>query len=147
MCLTMFELQVRMTSPMTHEEDLDRVLVEFLNSIGYIKYTSKDFDAAKKSVGYRLFKECFLLHSSKLWNVDELIAYLNTSRPTLYRYLNKLKSLDLLEEEHEGISKKYRLRFGNFKKAWSFVEANVKLAMENYAKSVEHIQKLAEGEI
>ncbi len=141
----MFEIQVRMISPMTHENDLDRVLVDFLYSIGYIKYTSKDFEEAKKSIGFRLFKECFLLHANKMWSVDELITCLNTSRPTLYRYLNKLKSLDLLEEEHEGIAKKYRLRFGNFKKAWSFVEANVKLAMENYAKSVEHIQKLAEG--
>ncbi len=141
----MFEIQVRMISPMSHETDLDRALVYFLSSIGYIKYTPRDEEDAKGSVGFRLFKECFLLHPDKLWSVDELLTYLNTSRPTLYRYLNKLKSLDLLEEEHEGISKKYRLRFGNFKKAWSFVEANVKLAMDNYSKAVEHIQKLAEG--
>ncbi len=140
----MFEIQLRRTSPMLHERDLDRVLVHFLSSIGYMKYNpDKDFEEAKKSVGYRLFKECLLLHPEKLWSVDELLTYLNTSRPTLYRYLNKLKSYDLLEEEHEGIAKKYRLRYGDIEKAWSFVEANVKMAMENYRREVEHIASLA----
>ena len=140
----MFEIQLRRTSPMLHEDDLDRVLVHFLSSIGYIKHSpDKDFETAKKSVGYRLFKECFILHPEKMWSVDELLNYLNTSRPTLYRYLNKLKSYDLLEEEHEGIAKRYRLRYGDIEKAWSFVEANVKMAMENYRREVEHIAKLA----
>ena len=140
----MFEIQLRRTSPMLHENDLDRVLVHFLSSIGYMKHNpDKDFEEAKKSVGYRLFKECFLLHPEKLWSVDELLNYLNTSRPTLYRYLNKLKSYDLLEEEHEGIAKKYRLRYGDMEKAWNFVEANVKMAMENYRREIEHIAKLA----
>ncbi len=141
----MFELQVRMVSPMTHETDLDRALTGFLSSIGYIK--SSEVQDAKNSVGYRLFKECFLMHPDKMWSVDELLSYLNTSRPTLYRYLNKLKGMDILEEEHEGIAKRYRLRFGNFSKAWRFVEANVKMAMDNYAKAVEHIQELVEEEL
>jgi len=77
--------------------------------------------------------------------VDELLGYLQTSRPTLYRHLNKLKNFDLLEEEHEGITKMYRLRLGNFSRAWRFVEENVKMVMENYRAMVEHITELAEG--
>ncbi len=140
----MFEIQIKKISPMLHENDLDRVLVHFLSSIGYIKYgDEKDFGNALNSVGYKLFKECFLMHPEKMWSVEELLAYLNTSRPTLYRYLNKLKSYDLLEEEHRGISKRYRLRYGDLTKAWSFVEANVKIAMDNYRRAVEHIARLS----
>ncbi len=144
----MFEIQVKMISPITSETDLDRALVYFLSSIGYIKYQDdRDFEDAKSSVGYRLFKDCFLIHPKKMWSVDELLNCLQTSRPTLYRHLNKLKNYDILEEEHDGIAKKYRLRFGNLSRAWSFVEANVKMAMENYRTMAEHISKLAEGEI
>jgi len=135
-----------MTSPRTYDNDVD-MLVSFLVSIGYIKSSlERNIDDAKRSVGYRLFKECFLTHPERFWSVDELLTYLGTSRPTLYRYLNKLKSLDVLEEEHEGISKKYRLRSGDLKRAWSFVEANVKIAMDNYRRTVEHITKLMEGD-
>ena len=139
----MFEIQVRMISPMSYDDNLDRVLVMFLSAIGYIKFSSeRDMESARRSVGYRMFKECFLSHSDKMWGVEELISYLETSRPTLYRYLNKLKSLDLLEEKHEGIAKKYRLRYGDLEKAWKFVEANINLAMENYQRTVEHINDL-----
>ncbi len=142
----MFEIQVKMVSPMTHDMDVDRVLASFLASIGYIKPAlGENVEEARNSVGFRLFKECFLQYPDKLWSVDELITYLNTSRPTLYRYLNKLKALDLLEEQHEGISKRYRMRYGDLKKAWNFVEANVNIAMDNYRKTVEHITKIMEG--
>ena len=34
------------------------------------------------------------------------MAYLKTSRTTLYRHLNKLKAMDILEEIQEGKTKK-----------------------------------------
>jgi hypothetical protein len=34
------------------------------------------------------------------------------------------------------------LRYGNFQKAWNFVEAHLKVAIENYGKTVEHLQEL-----
>ncbi|MBQ8373573.1 MAG: transcriptional regulator, partial [Candidatus Methanomethylophilaceae archaeon] len=58
----------------------------------------------------------------------------------------KLKSMDLLEAmdvEFDGqIRKGYRIRFGDLSKAWSFAEANVNMAMENYRKTVVHFQGL-----
>jgi hypothetical protein len=36
------------------------------------------------------------------------------------------------------------LRYGNIEKAWNFVEAHLKVAIENYSKTVEHLQKLIE---
>jgi DNA-binding transcriptional ArsR family regulator len=144
----MFEMNIRIVNPMLHEKNLDSVLINFLSSIGYMPRVDpqRDFERAVESVPYRLFKECFLLRSDREWSVEELIAYLNTTRTTLYRHLNKLKSMDLLDERQDGMNKRYKLRYGNLKHAWNFVEANVKLAMENYRLMVEHISELAGGE-
>lgn len=144
----MFQMSVTIVNPMKYEKNLDAVLIHFLTSIGYIPKIDpqRDISSAMNSVPYKLFKECFLLHPDRLWKADELIAYLQTTRPTLYRHLNKLKSLDLLEERQKGMNKLYRLRYGDLSKAWNFVEANVNLAMQNYRLMVEHIASLVEGE-
>ena len=144
----MFEMNIKIVDPMLHDNNIDSVLLNFLNSIGYMPRVDpqRDFRRAINSVPYRLFKECFLLRPDREWSVEELIAYLNTTRTTLYRHLNKLKSMDILDERQEGMNKLYRLKYGNLERAWVFVEANVKLAMENYRKMVEHISNLAGGE-
>jgi predicted transcriptional regulator len=84
----------------------------------------------------------------RVWQVEELAAYLNTTKPTIYRHLNKLKSIDLLEEaevERDGVMKRgYRIRYGDLRKAWSFTEANVDMAMQNYRQTVDHFQRLIE---
>ncbi len=140
----MFEIQIRMVTVPREDIDADRALFIFLTSIGYIRYDENDFESAKNNAGFRLFK-AFLENSEKFWSADELMAYLGTSRPTLYRYLNKLKSLDILEEKQEGMGKRYRIRYGNLIRAWNFVEANVDIAMDNYRKIVEHLTRLMEG--
>ncbi|MCD6370379.1 MAG: helix-turn-helix transcriptional regulator [Thermoplasmata archaeon] len=140
----MFEMNINIVNPMKHEKNIDYVLLTFLSSIGYLPRIDpqRDFETAIKSVPYILFKECFLEYGERWWSVDELLAYLKTTRPTLYRHLNKLKSLDILEERQEGMSKRYRLRYGDLSKAWTFVEANVNLAMQNYRIMVDHISSL-----
>ena len=140
----MFEIHIKMLPSMEGERNIDKILFVFLTSMGYIRYDDENYQSAVKNVGFRLFK-ALLEHKDKYWSADELIAYLNTTRPTLYRYLNKLKSLDLIEEMQEGMMKRYRIRYGNLSKAWNFVEANVDIAMDNYRKIVERISKLMEG--
>ncbi len=144
----MFEMNITIIDPMIHSDDLDSVLLSFLSSIGYMPRVDpqRDFEKAIESVPYRLFKECFLLRPDMEWTVEDLLSYLGTTRTTLYRHLNKLKSMDILEERQEGMVKMYRLRYGDLARAWNFVEANVKMAMENYRRMVEHISKLAGGE-
>jgi len=66
----------------------------------------------------------------------------------VYRHINKLKGFDVLEEmnveQTDGSSRKgYRIRYGNLSKAWNFTEAHVQVAMENYRKTVDHLQELA----
>ena len=145
-----FEIVVVSNTPLTPHDDLDEVAFRFLKQVGYLERGADDEKAMRESVAYKLVRDCFLLRPDKQWTVEELITAMDTSRPTIYRHLNKLKSLDILEEsslKDEGETnprKAYRLRYGNLAKAWNFVEANVKIAMENYRKTAEHLQQLCE---
>lgn len=153
MGLMAFEIVVVSNTPLTPHDDLDEVAVRFLRQIGYLDRGADDEANMRESVAYRLFRDCFLLRPDKSWTVEELITAMETSRPTVYRHLNKLKSLDILEEssmreENESNPRKtYKIRYGNLAKSWNFVEANVKIAMENYRKSAEHLQSVAERAI
>jgi len=139
-----FEMQIVSNTPLIGDEELDSVAKKFLEQIGYL---SKGSDPA---IPYKIFTDFFLKHSTKAWLVDEIAAELKTSRPTVYRHLNKLKGFDILEEVQvfdeatKQNKKAYRMRYGNFQKAWNFVEAHIKVAVENYGKTVDHLQKLIE---
>lgn len=148
-----FEIVVVSNTPLTPHEDLDDAAIRFLRQVGYLDRGADDEANMRESVAYKLFRDCFLLRPDKTWTVEELITGLDTSRPTIYRHLNKLKALDILEEsslrgeDETNPRKTYRLRYGNLAKAWNFVEANVKIAMENYRKSAEHLHALAERQV
>ena len=139
-----FEMQIVSNTPLVGEDDADAVAKKFFEQIGYL---SKGSDP---DIPYKIFSDFFLKHPTKAWYVDEIAVELNTSRPTVYRHLNKLKGFDILEEVHvfdaatKQNKKAYRLRYGNFQKAWNFVEAHLKVAIENYGKTVEHLQDLIE---
>lgn len=149
----MFELNVVSNTPLTPLSDVDDVALQFLRQIGYLPkgYDPKtDAKNVLDSVPYRMFMECFMRNVKRAWLVDELAAHLETTRPTIYRHLNKLKSMDVIEEmevERDGQAKKgYRIRYGDLRKAWSFTEANVEMAMESYRKTIDHFQELVEKE-
>ena len=137
-------MQVVSNTPLIGEEDPDVVAKQFFEQIGYL---SKGSDP---DIPYKIFAEFFLKHPTKAWFVDEISIKLNTSKPTVYRHLNKLKGFDILEETQifddnsQQNKKAYRLRYGNIEKAWNFVEAHLKVAIENYSKTVEHLQHLLE---
>ena len=139
-----FEMQIVSNTPLVGEEDPELVAKKFFEQIGYL---SKGSDP---DIPYKLFNDFFLKHPTKAWYVDEISTELKTSKPTVYRHLNKLKGFDILEEVHvvdettQQSKKAYRLRYGNLQKAWNFVEAHLKVAIENYSKTVEHLQKLIE---
>ncbi len=141
----MFKITIASTPQRVLDQDLNRSIAYFLSDIGYIPRLNPntDFESISKSVYFRLFKECFLDNSERYWTGEELMAYLKTSRTTLYRHLNKLKSMDLLEEEHDGKNKKYRLRGGNLETAWNWVKININMALDNYEKTVEHVWRLS----
>ena len=149
-----FELSIVTNTPLSSIDDLDEVCEIFLSHIGYLPkgYESRTgADSVRDSVPFRLFVNCLLKRRDKVWLIEELAAELETSKPTVYRHINKLKSMDLLDFTQIEVSnnmykKGYRLRYDNLAKAWNFVEAHVGVAMENYRKTVDHIQKLVEAE-
>ena len=137
-----FEMQVISNTPLIGEDDFEIATKKFFEQIGYLS------KGADPTIPYKIFADFFLKHPTKAWYVDEIVNELKTSKPTIYRHLNKLKGFDILEEvqifdENAKQNKKaYRLRYGNIQKAWNFVEAHLKVAIENYGKTVEHLQRL-----
>lgn len=146
-----FELNVVTNTPLTPLNDIDEVAIIFLNQIGYFPkgYDPKtDVTDIRDSVPYRLFVNCFLERMDKAWVVEDLATALGVTKATIYRHINKLKGFDLLEEAnvedaHGSPRKGYRIRYGNLGKAWNFTEAHVQVAMENYRKTVDHLNELA----
>ena len=147
-----FELALRYSTPLTPLDDLDEVLKEFLRMVGYLP----DHDDARSgegpaesTVGYRFVRECLLREPGRPWYVEEVTAVLQTSKPTVYRHLNRLKALDMLEEvgsAQDGKGRKgYRLRYGNLAQAWEFTEANAQNALRRYRETVNHLQKLIDA--
>lgn len=146
-----FELNVVSNTPLTPLNDIDEVAILFLNQIGYFPkgYDPKtDVSDIRDSVPYKLMIDYFLDRMEKAWVVEDLAVDLGTTKATIYRHINKMKGFDLLEEmnvEDSGgkVRKGYRIRYGNLSKAWNFTEAHVQVAMENYRKTIDHIQELA----
>jgi DNA-binding transcriptional ArsR family regulator len=146
-----FELSLRYSTPLTPIADVDEVLREFLRMIGYLP-EGEDGRGSEgpiaQSLALRLVRECLLGDPSRAWYAEELASVLRTSKPTVYRHLNKLKALDLLEEVAGALDGKgrkgYRLRYGNLARAWDFTEANAQNALRRYRETVNHLQGLIE---
>ena len=108
-----FDIRITNNTPLTGEKDAEVVAKIFFEQIGYL---SKGTDP---KIPYTLFADYFIKHPKKAWCVEELSTQLNTSKPTIYRHLNKLKGLDILEEvqvfddQTQQQKKAYRLRYGN----------------------------------
>ncbi len=141
-----FELSVKSNVPLSGESDKNIVARLFLENIGYITKGSEP------AIPFKLFMDCFMNQPNKPWIAEEMAVKLETSLPTIYRHLNKLKSMDLLEEvkledqKTKQQKKGYKLRYSNLSKAWTFVEAHVTAAMENYRKTVDHLQAVIDEE-
>ena len=146
-----FEPSLRYSTPLTPIDDVEEVLREFLRLVGYLP-EGEDGRGSEgpiaQSLAYRLVRDCLLRDPARAWYVEELTAVLKTSKPTVYRHINKLKSLDLLEEVGgvaDGKGRKgYRLRYGNLARAWDFTEANAQNALRRYRETVNHLQGLVE---
>lgn len=146
----MFELDVVSNTPMIGTDDVDIVAQNFLVQVGYLP-SGTDPKALSESIPYRLFMDYFMRHPSRAWTAEELAILLNTTKPTVYRHINKLRALDILESKDAvdsggQVRKGFALRYGNLSLAWKFTESNVNMAMGNYRKTVEHLQSLVDKE-
>ena len=149
-----FELSLRYSTPLTPISDLEEVLREFLRMIGYLP-DGEDGRGSEgpvdRSLALRLVRECLLRDLARPWYAEELATVLRTSKPTVYRHINKLKALDLLEEVGGALDGKgrkgYRLRYGNLARAWDFTEANAQNALRRYRETVNHLQELIDHRV
>ncbi len=146
-----FEIQVCSHSPIV-SNNLDEILERFLLDIGFLSGRKRG-EELYESIPFKLWTECLLDSPEKSWTVDELSETLEASKPTIYRHLNKLKNLDMVEakevvEEDNGevIKKGYRLRHGDLMHAWYITEANIESAVKRYRETVANISELIKGE-
>ena len=145
LCASMaFEMQVVSHAPLSGEADPERLAKQLFAMIGYTARKGPDH-----GISFKLFYDCFLLHPTQAWTVEELAAACGTTMPSIYRHLNKLKDYDIVEDfllDNEGGKgdrrRAFRLRYGDLGKAWNFAEAHFHLAIENYRKSVDHLEGL-----
>lgn len=147
-----FRLPLTELAPPDRGSNEDTHLMGFLVAIGYLTpwSTAHGEDQAMASLAYKLFKDCLLDRAERSWTMRELMAVLHTSKPTLYRHLKKLESLDLLERGLRGesprSSKAFRIRYGNLSKAWNFTEEHARQSLRSYRETVEHLERLLEEE-
>jgi predicted ArsR family transcriptional regulator len=145
-----FRLPITEVGPPGRDGDCVTRLTELLTTVGYLTpWSSKgDGTQAEGGLAFRLFKECLLDRPTRSWTMRELMAVLDTSKPTLYRHLKKLEALDLLERGLRGesprSSKAFRIRYGNLSKAWNFTEEHAKQSLRAYRETVEHLEALLE---
>ena len=136
-----FEMQVVSHAPLTGETDPRRTAQAFFGLIGYTARKGPDH-----GISFSLFYDCFLMHPTKDWTVEELASSCSTTMPSVYRHLNKLKDLDIIEDlytERDGERKRaFRLRYGDLSKAWNFAESHFQLAIDNYRKTVDHLETM-----
>jgi len=145
-----FKIQVAEHRPKV-SNNLEEILEDFLLDIGYLS-GRKSEEELYESAPFRLWTDCFLEKPEKFRTMDELAVILDTTKPTVYRHLNKLKALQLLEEKEltiedngEVTKKGYRLRQGNLLKAWHITELTLESNLKRYRETIERINSLSSG--
>lgn len=146
-----FKIQISDHNPKV-TNNLNEVLEDFLLDIGYLS-GRKSGEELHESVPFRLWTDCFLEKPEKFRTMDELSVILDTTKPTVYRHLNKLKALNLLEEKEMTIEdngkvekKGFRLKQGNLSKAWHITELTIESNLKKYKETIERIEALSSGE-
>jgi DNA-binding transcriptional ArsR family regulator len=145
-----FQLVLAERPPADPASDAHARLVDMMEAIGYLTPWSSPRGGGDMTdnLAYRLFKGCLMDRPDRSWTMRELMAVLDTSKPTLYRHLKKLEALDLLERGLRGesprSSKAFRIRYGDLSKAWNFTEEHASQSLRAYRQTVEHLEGLLE---
>lgn len=130
--------------------ELNDLLLKFLLDMDYLAEQGPGEEDPRRNIAFRMFRECFLDRPDRYWDVDELKAKLDTTRPTIYRHLNRLEAMGLMERKAVGETvppkRAHRIRYGDIGKAWNFVEEYAKVAMQGYRLTVDHLDSLVRTE-
>ena len=101
-----------------------------------------------ESMPYKIIDECFLQRPDRAWTAEEVAAWIETTRPTAYRHLNKLISLGLIERcraaDGGPPTSAFHLRKGSLKKGWLKIETEIELILDQYKKIIKQISETNE---
>ena len=101
-----------------------------------------------ESMPYKIIDECFLQRPDRAWTAEEVAAWIETTRPTAYRHLNKLISLGLIERcraaDGGPPTSAFHLRKGSLKKGWQKIETEIELILDQYKKIIKQISETNE---
>ncbi len=101
-----------------------------------------------ESMPYKIIDECFLQRPDRAWTAEEVAAWIETTRPTAYRHLNKLISLGLIERcraaDGGPPTSAFHLRKGSLMKGWQKIETEIELILEQYKKTIKQISETNE---
>jgi len=83
----------------SYGEKWDTLASEFLYAVDYLSdMGTLDQKKARATIPYKLLMDCLLRRPEMGWTMDELSSHLETTKPTVYRYLRKLGRLGVLEK-------------------------------------------------
>lgn len=133
--------EVRVSNDSTYEDNLG-ILGRGIGLLSNHHYPYNE------SMPYKIIDECFLQRPDRAWTAEEVAAWIETTRPTAYRHLNKLISLGLIERcraaDGGPPTSAFHLRKGSLKKGWQKIETEIELILEQYKKTIKQISETNE---
>ena len=98
-----------------------------------------------ESMPYKILDECFFQRPDRAWTAEEIAAWIETTRPTAYRHLNRLISLGLIERcratDGGPPTSAFHLRLGSLKKGWQKIETQTELVLDKYKKTITKLKE------
>ena len=98
-----------------------------------------------ESMPYKILDECFFQRPDRAWTAEEIAAWIETTKPTAYRHLNRLISLGLIERcrasDGGPPTSAFHLRFGSLKKGWQKIETQTELILDKYKKTITKLKE------
>jgi len=97
------------------------------------------------SMPYKITDECFFQRPERAWTAEEIAAWIETTRPTAYRHLNRLISLGLIERcraaDGGPPTSAFHLRLGSLKRGWQKIETEIELILDQYKKTIKQLSE------
>jgi len=98
-----------------------------------------------ESMPYKILDECFFQRPDRAWTAEEIAAWIETTRPTAYRHLNKLIALGLIERcraaDGGPPTSAFHLRAGSLKKGWQKIETQTEIILDKYKKTITKLKE------
>jgi predicted transcriptional regulator len=128
------------------KKDNERSYETDLSALGRgIGLLSNHHHPYSESMPYKILDECFFQRPDRAWTAEEIAAWIETTRPTAYRHLNRLISLGLIERcraaDGGPPTSAFHLRLGSLKKGWQKIETQIEIILDSYKKTITKLKE------